>query len=325
MHSLRSNIDKERKLWKPTIINAASDADISAKQRDESAMSIARLAAQFKFLPETCGLAILLMDKFLTTVKVRPKYLQCATVACLYIAAKTLEEDENIPPTQDFVRKSGCGNSFAEITRMELVILTKFDWNIKIPSAIDFLHMIHAVLLMHYPHLLSGHDCMRPSEMLMTALRKLIRCLTCHDLMKFRPSTLALALISLETEQITPGWLRIVVVLQRLTNVGSEQLMHCREMMSSFLNRQLNSSSQGRPRIPSTSTPRTKKRKVDHHVPMESEEKDENIYDGIKRLYSGESEIIARAKRTSCSMEMHQDNEEMTMMNIPVGQTLLVT
>ncbi|KAH9494578.1 hypothetical protein Btru_019904 [Bulinus truncatus] len=319
-------LDKERRFWKPLVIKSSSEEGINERERDEVAAWLAHLSAEFTFLPETCGLAILLMDRVLHLVKVRAKYLQCVAVTCLYIAAKTLEEDENIPPTSYLVRKSCCGCSFAEITRMEMVILSKLNWDIKTPSAVDFLHTIHVVLLLHYPHLLSSQSNMSPTEHLSLVMRKMIRCLTCYSLHRYRPSSIALALISLELEQITPGWLRLVLALQRATNVGSEQLMQCREAIADILGHHLHTGYQYQSRKSSSSAPQSKKRKVEHVLP---ENEDENIYDGIKRLYN-EDMLVANgnsylgdktALRSSCSLEMHQELDE---TNKSSGQALLV-
>ncbi|XP_013092031.1 cyclin-I-like [Biomphalaria glabrata] len=323
MHMISSYLDKECRFWKPMVIKSSPDQGINEMQRDEAAVWIAKLSAEFTFLPETCGLAILLMDRVLQLVKVRAKYLQCVAVTCLHIAAKTLEEDENIPPTPYLVRKSCCGCSFAEITRMEMVILNKLNWNVLMPSSVDFLHMIHVVLLMHYPHLLTNQSNMGPSEHLSIVMRKMIRCLTCHSLNSFRPSSIALALISLELEQLTPGWLRLVLTLQRVTNVGSEQLMQCREAIADFLGQQIHTGYHYQSRKSSSSAPQSKKRKVEHSTP---DSEDENMYDGIKRLYNedlmtnaGTFQFDKAALRTSCGFEMHQDFDETTM-----GKTLLV-
>ncbi|KAK3738250.1 hypothetical protein RRG08_039661 [Elysia crispata] len=321
MHMLSSNLDKERQLQGRTNIRFCCNQAITEQQRDEAATWLTHLAAQFQFLPETCGLAVLLMDRVLQLVKVQAKYLQCVAVTCLYIAAKSLEEDENIPPTPDFVRTSRCGCSFSEISRMEMVILSKLNWNIRLPSAVDFLHTIHAVVVLHYPHLLSSQSDTSPSEHLTVVMRQLLRCLTWHGVLRFRPSTVALALISLELEQITPGWLRLVHVLQRMTNVGSEQLMLCREEIAGFLGQQLITMHAHRSRKSSSSAPSSKKRKVDHSVAPSEED---NIYDGIKRLYNEDTVSITTDKpslRTSCSLEMHQDFEENTKLK---SQTTLL-
>jgi len=326
LHTLSSNLEKERKYWKPAVGKNENPKDCY-QQRDKFAAWIAQLSAEFKFLPETCGLGILLMDRVNQIFKVPAKYVQCVTVSCLYIAAKTLEEDENLPSTPELVKKSFCGCSFAEITRMEIVILNKLNWNIMQPSAVDFLHSLHVVLLLHYPHLLSGQGIKKPSEQLSHLVRKLLRCLTSHTLLEFRPSTVALALLSLELETLTPGWLRLVSALQRMTNVGSEQLMQCREVIGELLGHQPSIGYSSRHRHSSSSAPQTKKRKVEHT----SMDEEDEVYESIRHLYREESSfskpvsngIDKPTLRASCSLEMHQDTEE----NLSAGRiarTLLV-
>jgi len=156
MHTLSSNLEKERLNWKPSSDATQSSAQDLGYQRNELAASIVKLSSEFKFHSETCGLAIMLLDRVQQLFKVQAKYMPCVTVTCLSLAAKTLEEDENIPSTPELVKKSFCGCSYAEITRMEMVLLNKLNWDVKQPSAVDFLHTLHAVLTMHYPHLLSG-------------------------------------------------------------------------------------------------------------------------------------------------------------------------
>jgi len=315
MHTLSSNLEKERKYWKPLVNKACHCTGISGLQRDTYAAWITSLSAEFKFLPETCGLAVHLLDKVTNLFKIQAKYMQCVAVTCLYIAAKTLEEDENLPSTPELVKKSHCGCSFSEITRMELGILNKLNWNIREPSAVDFLHSLHVVLLTHYPHLLSSQNSMSPSEQLSHLMRKMLRCLSTHTLLVFRPSTVALALLSLELETLTPGWLRLVLALQRITNVGSEQLMQCREAVGEFLGHVPSLGYVARDRLSSSSAPQSKKRKV-AHSPTSVE--DDDVYECIRHLYNDEKSAsssgasAAAPLKTSCSLEMHQDNQENT-------------
>ncbi|XP_069092922.1 cyclin-I isoform X2 [Pleurodeles waltl] len=70
------------------------DGTISPAQRDEVIRWLVKLKYQFGIYPETLALAISLLDRFLTTVKARPKYLRCIAVSCFFLAAKTIEEDE---------------------------------------------------------------------------------------------------------------------------------------------------------------------------------------------------------------------------------------
>lgn len=99
------------------------------------------------------------------------------------------------------------------------------------------------------------------------------------------------------------------------------QLIEAREAITDFLGHQAFSGSwSARSRkVSSSEAPLSKKRKVEHVD-------DENIYDGIKRLYGDDSSFCAYGsdtvnQRVSCSLEMHQDYDDTSNH---LGLTLLV-
>ena len=63
-------------------------------------------------------------------------------VASFYLAAKTLEEDEMVPTTLELVHVSACGCSVSEVLRMERVILNKLHWDLQVPMALEFVHIV---------------------------------------------------------------------------------------------------------------------------------------------------------------------------------------
>lgn len=304
--ALRTALDKEQQQWKPVLPRPVSSSqEITDEERDRAALWLVQLSQTFDFAPETYVLAITIMDRVSQIVKIRSKYLRCVAISCLYIAVKTLEDDEVIPVTLDLVRKSQCGCSVSEVLRMEVVILDKLSWNVKTTTALDFLHMMHTVMMWRFPHLLTSLKDMTPSRHLALLTRKLLLCLCRADLAQDRPSALALALISLELEQVFPHWLTLLVALQNVTQVGNAQLISCRERMAQLLS-QRGQLITGYQLKKSTHTLKSKKRKVD-------ETDADNIYDGIKRLYEdgcGLSEKAAMTKRGSCASEMHQDADD---------------
>ncbi|KAK7496512.1 hypothetical protein BaRGS_00012164 [Batillaria attramentaria] len=303
---LRAALDKEQQEWKPTLLRpVVGSQEITDTERDRAAIWLVQLSQTFDFAPETYVLAISIMDRVSQLVKIRTKYLRCVAISCLYLAVKTLEDDEVIPVTLDLVRKSQCGCSISEVLRMEMVILDKLNWNVKTTTAIDFLHMMHTVMMWRFPHLLTSLKDMNPSRHLALLTRKLLICLCHADLARDRPSAVALALISLELEQIFPQWLSLLMALQNVAQVGNDELISCRERMAQLLGQrgqlitgyQLKKSSQSL---------KSKKRKVD-------ETDTDDIYDGIKRLYEdncGPSDKITITKRGSCASEMHQDADD---------------
>jgi hypothetical protein len=77
-------------------------------------------------------------------VKVRPKFLECLAVGCLYIAAKCKEEDDTIPITPEFVVDCNASCSANELLRMERLILEKLDWYADFVTSVDFLQYVRS-------------------------------------------------------------------------------------------------------------------------------------------------------------------------------------
>lgn len=274
---------KQQDQWKPKIYRTPlnEELEVGPESRDNIVSWLVQLNKHYKFHPETMVLSTVILDRFLSVVKARPKYLRCIGIACFYLSAKTLEEDEVVPSTLDFVQKSACGCSVAEVLRMERVVLDKLHWQLMQPSAVEFLHIFHAAVLSKSPHLLDHVPHVTPSRQLSILIEKLLRCVANHRFLLYKPSTLAVALLSLELEQFTSDWLAATLWLQALARTEQQDLIACREEISGFL---------AADRCPSltylgTPTKATKRKMED----ME-EEDDTDMYEGIKRLYNDDAE-----------------------------------
>ncbi|KAL5012759.1 hypothetical protein ScPMuIL_011310 [Solemya velum] len=310
---LGETLIKEHQQWKPKFYKTQSTTnEMTGHERDAAVTWLLILNTKFHFTPETQGLAISLVDRFLLLVKVRPKYLHCVAICCLYIAAKTLEEDEVIPSTTDLVKDSQCGLTVAEILRMEAIILNKLSWDIKTVTCVDYLHTIHAMLMYYYPQLLDELRDMTPSKHLGEMTRKLFHCLCYHPLMVHRPVTLTLAVISLELEQITPCWLSIIYTLQQMAEVDNESLIHCRELAGRHLTAKHILPSGYTFKTNTTAVVRNMKRKVE-----QSEVDSDDVYASIKQLYCEDTEKITSPVRASCRSEMHRDTEVDNCLPLP--------
>ncbi|KAM4038978.1 cyclin-I2 isoform 2-T3 [Anomaloglossus baeobatrachus] len=169
------------------------------------------------------------------TIKVQVKYLQCIAVTCLYLAAKTNEEDEVIPSVNKLAVQSGCMYSSAEILRMEKIVLNKLQWDLYTSTPVDFLNTFHAMVMSNWPHLFGGFSQMNPSLHVALLTRQLQHCMACHQLLQFRGSTLALAIITLELERMTPDWLPVMTELLEKTKVASAELVYCKELVDRCL------------------------------------------------------------------------------------------
>ncbi|CAJ0939163.1 unnamed protein product [Ranitomeya imitator] len=227
----------EASKWKvPCFVDSIiKGTDVSPMHYGQTLLWMERLRSLFNFIPETFGLAVSILNRILASVKVQVKYLQCISVTCLYLAAKTNEEDEVIPSVNKLAVQSGCMYSCAEILRMERIVLDKLQWDLHTSTPVDFLNTFHAMVMSRWPHLFGGFSQMNPSLHVALLTRQLQHCMACHQLLQFRGSTLALAIITLELERMTPDWLPVMTELLEKTKVDSAEFFHCKELVDRCL------------------------------------------------------------------------------------------
>ncbi|XP_064873263.1 cyclin-I-like isoform X1 [Oncorhynchus nerka] len=241
---LEKATSREALMWKVYVPKKPSpgsqDTDISPAQRDEAVCWLINLHNDTKLYPETLSLAISILDRFLGTIKARPKYLRCIAIACYFLAAKTSEEDERVPLLRDLASSSRCGCSPSEILRMERIILDKLNWDLHAATPLEFLHIFHVMVLSCKPRFMVGLVGCNPAQHLSVLTQQLHYCLADSALLQplSRGSMLALALITLELENICPDWLALTINLLRKTQIDSSQLIRCRELVSRHLSTQ---------------------------------------------------------------------------------------
>ncbi|NXU83262.1 CCNI2 protein, partial [Xiphorhynchus elegans] len=158
-----------------------------------------------------------LLSVFFLSLQAQLKYLQCTAVSCFVLVAKTNEEDEVIPSVQMLAVQSSCKRSPAEILRMERISLDKLQWDLYTATPMDFLNIISTM----WPHLLPRLPQRNPSLHVALLTRQLQHWMACHQLVQFRGSTLALVIITLELERLTPGWFVVTTDLLKKAQVGS--------------------------------------------------------------------------------------------------------
>ncbi|NXK86748.1 CCNI2 protein, partial [Formicarius rufipectus] len=154
-----------------------------------------------------------LLSVFFFSLQAQLKYLQCIAISCLVLAAKTDEEDEVIPSVQTMAVQRRCKRSPAKILRMERVILDKLQWDLYTETPMDFLNIFHAMVMSKWPQLVPSLAQRNPSLHVALLTRQLQHWMACHQLVQFKGSTLALVIITLELERLTPGWFAVTTAL----------------------------------------------------------------------------------------------------------------
>ncbi|XP_073791643.1 cyclin-I isoform X2 [Danio rerio] len=214
---LLNTLDREMRLWRAPVLKngCIQGSDISPSQYHEVILWLREMNVIFQFSTETLALGVCVLNSLLATVKTQLKYLKCMAITSLILAAKINEEDEVIASVKDLLEQSRCKFSTAEILRMERVILHKLHWELYLATPMDFIHIFHGLLM-------SGCvDQTQKRLCLQAALwsRQLQHCMACHQLWQFKGSILALAIITLELERLTPDWFSVFTGLLRKAQV----------------------------------------------------------------------------------------------------------
>ncbi|XP_074257797.1 cyclin-I2 [Saimiri boliviensis] len=143
--------DREARLWQ----GGKPQQDEICNAFEEVVLWLLRLQNNLFFSRSTFNLTLTIFSRLLISVKVKEKYLHCAAIASLRLAAKLNEENEVcilgsphwaafevIPQVNDFIKHYGSDYSPNELLRMELAILDTLHWDLYIGTPLDFLTVV---------------------------------------------------------------------------------------------------------------------------------------------------------------------------------------
>lgn len=225
---LKNACSKEAIYWNENRTYPDTDDLVKASERDEIVSYLLEVCdrSDIKFSVETFALCVSLMDRFLSTYKVKSKYLECLAVACLYIASKIKEDDEKISITSEFLADCNCKCKISELLRMELMILDKFEWNVNDITTADFTSILHSLLINKYGELFKFDNKHNNNNLFKRKLNKVLKsndsfyapteldfahilefdlkqCLCVNELTTmFRPKELAFTLLKIQIDKL---------------------------------------------------------------------------------------------------------------------------
>jgi len=168
---------------------------MTARLREFEVRDLLFLTRFFGFSSETFSLAVSLLDRFISVMKIQPKHLSCVGLCCFYIAVKSTEEERSVPMANDLIRISQKRFTMSDMMRMEKIIMEKLYWKVKAPTALHFLRLFHG-------HIQEQLDA--DSKNILNLERLEAQLKACHCTFAFskvKPSLLALALLSLEAQE----------------------------------------------------------------------------------------------------------------------------
>ncbi|MCI4381539.1 hypothetical protein PGIGA_G00253180 [Pangasianodon gigas] len=194
---LEQEVRCQPKLCGLRVLESAHDNGMrmTVKMRDFEVKDLLSLTRFFGFSAETFSLAVSLLDRFLSLMKIQPKHLSCVGLCCFYIAVKTSEEEKNVPLANDLIRISQNRFTVSDMMRMEKIILEKLYWKVKAPTALHFLRLFHS-------HIQEKMDDEGKKILNIERLEAQLKACHCSfAFTKLRPSLVALALLALQVEE----------------------------------------------------------------------------------------------------------------------------
>jgi len=168
---------------------------MTTRLREFEVKDLLSLTRFFGFSSDTFSLAISLLDRFLSVMKIQPKHLSCVGLCCFYIAVKSSEEEKNVPLANDLIRISQNRFTVSDMMRMEKIIMEKLYWKVKAPTALRFLRLFHS-------NVQERLDAESKKILSLERLEAQLKACHCSFVFsKIKPSLLALALLCLEAQE----------------------------------------------------------------------------------------------------------------------------
>uniref|UniRef100_A0A8C2VDS8 Cyclin-like domain-containing protein n=1 Tax=Chinchilla lanigera TaxID=34839 RepID=A0A8C2VDS8_CHILA len=224
LHQLNTLLEQEArcqpKVCGLRLIESAHDNGlrVTARLRDFEVKDLLSLTQFFGFDMETFSLAVNILDRFLSKMKVQPKHLACVGLSCFYLAVKSIEEESNVPLATDLIRTSQYRFTVSDLMRMEKIVLEKV-----CSTAFQFRQLCYSLIQENLPF-------EKKNSLKFERLEAQLKAYHCRIIFyKAKPSVLALSIIALEIQAQKKG------IFQKYSKVNGRDMTFWQELVSKCL------------------------------------------------------------------------------------------
>ncbi|KAK7080918.1 putative cyclin [Halocaridina rubra] len=224
--------------------------EISMKMRNGSAHVLRCLKVWYDLPPDTFFNAVNIMDRFLTRMKAQPKHLSCIAVSAFHLSCQFTrgyshlrDVPQVVPDGRDLTTISQCKCSSGDVTRMERIIMDKLASDLRCQPPITPLTLLRLLYAAHAhlaaPHLDQALSSPSPLSPSLTTLIHKLEIVECDGAAAtFRPSELALALLTLELRHDTANkqlHLACIDHLKNICKIGDDSFSQCQKVVAELM------------------------------------------------------------------------------------------
>lgn len=135
----REGWKKSFKNFSPSQSNESESIYAGYQERPEAVKWIHKQSISLHLAPDSIALAFAIFDRILFGMKVKKCHIAVLAAASVSLATKMLEDEQCKNLGKYLVKGANLAFSVRDLNRMEMMVITKFDWKIEETTCMDFL------------------------------------------------------------------------------------------------------------------------------------------------------------------------------------------
>lgn len=216
-------LKEENQGYSLNLPSIGTEGSIGVCERDSAVTSIKSMQRFYNYNCDTLADAVYFLDRFISKVKVKRRYLSCVATAAFFLSTKMNEESEYHPSASDLASLHRHSWKPSDLKRMEKIMLEKLGWDLY-PAAtcLSFIHTIYRMLAL----VCSEID----RDFLELVVRRSELCMNYSRCASYRASTLALSIILQclkETDCSSMLTKYLLLQVQTVFRVSDSELFDC--------------------------------------------------------------------------------------------------